>query len=241
MNKKKVLITGASRGIGLAISKKLSAEYSLILHASSPESFTHVEPGSQLLCADFADPEQLTAFCKQLKKEHGDTLYAVVNNAGVTFDKSLIYQPESDIDKMLNINLKAPIMICKTVMKIFNLNKTGVIINMSSIVGETGNAFQAVYAATKAGLAALSRSLAQEAAATSEEGHSIRIFSVSPGFIETDMTQSIPEHFKEKYLKMIPAKRFGSADEVAGIIEFLLSDKASYINGTNIHINGGLL
>jgi 3-oxoacyl-[acyl-carrier protein] reductase len=241
MNKKKVLITGASRGIGLAISKKLSAEYSLILHASSPESFTHIEPGSQLLCADFADHEQLTAFCKQLKKEHGDTLYAVVNNAGVTFDKSLIYQPEADIDKMININLKAPIMICKTVMKIFNLNKAGVIINMSSIVGETGNAFQAVYAATKAGLAALSRSLAQEAAATSDEGHSIRVFSVSPGFIETDMTEAIPEHFKEKYLKMIPAKRFGGADEVAGIIEFLLSDKASYINGTNIHINGGLL
>ena len=124
MTKKKILITGASRGLGLAISKKLSAEYSLILHASSPESFTSVEPGSQLLCADFADPEQLTNFCRQLKKEHSGTLYGVINNAGVTFDKSLIYQPESDIDKMLNINLKAPIMICKTVMKIFNLNKS---------------------------------------------------------------------------------------------------------------------
>ena len=239
--KKKVLITGASRGIGLAIAKKLSAEYSLILHASSLESFTHIEPGSQLLCADFSDPEQITAFCKQLKKEHGDTLYAVINNAGVAFDKSLIYQPENDIDKMLNINLKAPIMICKTVMKIFNLNKTGVIINISSIVGETGNAFQSVYAATKAGLAALSRSLAQEVAATSDEGHSIRVFSVSPGFIETDMTDAIPEHFKEKYLKMIPAKRFGRVDEIGNIVAFLLSDEASYINGTNIHINGGLL
>ncbi|MDB5032361.1 SDR family oxidoreductase [Mucilaginibacter sp.] len=238
--KKKVLITGASRGLGLAISKKLSAEYSLILHASSPESFTSIEPGSQILCADFSHPDQLAAFCKQLKKEHGDTLYAVVNNAGVTFDKSLIYQPEQEITRMLNINLKAPIMICKTAMKIFGLNKTGVIINMSSVVGETGNAFQAVYSATKAGLVAFSRSLAQEVAALNHE-HTIRVLSVSPGFIETDMTTAIPEAEKEKYLKMIPAHRFGKADEIAETIAFLLSDKAAYINGTNLHINGGLI
>ena len=239
MDKKKILITGASKGLGLAISKKLAAEYTLILHASKPESFTETIPGSQILCADFSDPEQVAVFCKKLKKDHSD-LYAVINNAGVTFDKPLNFQPEREIDAMLNVNLRAPIMICKTVMKMFGLTGTGVIINISSVVGESGNAFQSVYAATKAGLAALSRSLAQEAAATNTE-HSIRVLSVSPGFIETDMTATIPDQIKEKYLNMIPAKRFGKADDIAETIAFLLSDKASYINGTNIHINGGLL
>ena len=240
MDKKKVLITGASKGLGLAISKKIAAEYTLILHASKKESFTSVVPGSFILCADFSDNNQLSEFCKQLKKEHGDTLYAVINNAGVTFDKSLVYQPEREIEIMLNVNLKAPIMISKTAMKIFSLNKRGVIINVSSIVGETGNAFQSVYATTKAGLVALSKSLAQEAAALNPE-HEIRVLSVSPGFIETDMTEGIPQLEKERYLKMIPAKRFGNVEDIAEAIAFLLSDKASYINGTNININGGML
>jgi len=240
MTQKKILITGASRGLGLAIAKKLSADYELILHASSLDSFKETIPNSELLCADLSDSDQVADFCKQLKKQHGDSLYGVINNAGVTFDKPLNYQPDKEIDAMLNVNLRAPIMICKTAMKIFGLNQSGVIINISSVVGETGNAFQSVYAATKAGLAALSRSLAQEAAALNQE-HSIRVLSVSPGFIQTDMTDNIPEAIKDKYLDMIPAKRFGKADDVAEAVAFLISDKASYINGTNIHINGGLI
>jgi 3-oxoacyl-[acyl-carrier protein] reductase len=120
------------------------------------------------------------------------------------------------------------------------LNKQGVIINVSSCVGETGNAFQAVYSATKAGLAALSKSLAREVSALSEE-HTIRILSIAPGFIETEMTGSVPEKFRQEYLKAIPANRFGNVNEVADVVAFLLSDKASYINGTNININGGIL
>jgi len=240
MDKRKVLITGASKGLGLAIAQKLAVEYTLILHASKPESFTTEIPGSHQLCADFSDSEQVAEFCKKLKKEHGDNLYAVINNAGVTFDKPLNFQPEREIDAMLNVNLRAPILISKTAMKIFGLSKQGVIINISSVVGETGHAFQSVYAATKAGLVALSKSLAQEAAALSEE-HDIRVLSVSPGFIETDMTATIPETEKEKILKMIPAKRFGKVADIAEAIAYLLSDKASYINGTNIHINGGLV
>jgi len=240
MEKKKVLITGASRGLGLAIAKKLSSEYELILHASKKENFTSMIPGSHILCADFSDGEQIASFCKQLKKEHGDTLYAVINNAGLTYDKPLNFQPDREIDAMISVNLRAPIMICKTAMKIFGLNNAGVIINISSVVGESGNAFQSVYAATKAGLTALSRSLAQEAGALNET-HNIRVLSVSPGFIETDMTANIPEKIKEKYLNLIPAKRFGKVDDVAEAIAFLLSGKASYINGTNIHINGGLI
>lgn len=239
MTNKKILITGASRGLGLAISKKLCSQYQLVLHASSPESFTETLPNSQLMFADFSDPEQITNFCKQLKKEHGDSLYGIINNAGITFDNSIIFQSEKVIDTMLNVNLKAPIMICKMAMKIFSLNKEGVIINISSIVGQTGNAFQSVYAATKAGLVALSKSLAQEAAALNEE-HRIRVLSISPGFIETDMTGKLPEAEKEKYLKMIPSKRFGKVEDVADMISFLLSEQAFYVNGTNVHINGGL-
>ncbi|WEK20740.1 MAG: SDR family NAD(P)-dependent oxidoreductase [Candidatus Pedobacter colombiensis] len=239
MTKKKILITGASRGLGLAISRKLSSQYELILHASSADSFTAIPQNSQLLCADLSDAEQVANFCKQLKKEHGDTLYGIINNAGITFDNSLIFQPEKAIDTMLNVNLRSPIMICKTAMKIFSLNKQGVIINISSVVAETGNAFQSVYAATKAGLIALSKSLAQEAAALNDT-HQIRVLSIAPGFIETDMTDGIPETEKEKYLKMIPSKRFGKAEEIAELISFLVSDQSAYINGTNIHINGGL-
>ncbi|HEY1060193.1 MAG TPA: SDR family oxidoreductase [Daejeonella sp.] len=240
MPEKKILITGASRGLGLAISNALSKEYTLILHATRKESFTNPDPKHYLLCADLSDPNELSEFCKRLKKEHGETLYGVINNAGITFDKSLIYQPENEIDKLLQVNLKAPIMICKAVMKQFLLNKRGVIINVSSCVGETGNAFQAVYSATKAGLAALSKSLAREVSALSEE-HSIRILSIAPGFIETEMTDSVPEKFRQEYLKAIPANRFGNVNEVADVVAFLLSDKASYINGTNININGGIL
>lgn len=239
MTNKKILITGASRGLGLAISKKLSSHYQLILHASSPESFTSTIPNCELMFADFSDPEQVSNFCKQLKKEHGDHLYGVINNAGVTFDNSLIFQPEKAIDTMLNVNLRAPIMICKTAMKIFSLSKEGVIINISSVVGQSGNAFQSVYAATKAGLVALSKSLAQEAGALNEE-HSIRVLSVSPGFIETEMTNKLPEAEKTKYLNKIPSKKYGESKDVADLIFFLLSEQASYVNGTNIHINGGL-
>ena len=240
MPEKKILITGASRGLGLAISNALSKEYTLILHATRKESFTSIDPKHHLLCADLSDPNELSEFCKRLKKEHGDTLYGVINNAGITFDKPLVYQPELEIDRILQVNLKAPIMICKAVMKQFLLNKRGVIINVSSCVGETGNAFQAVYSATKAGLTALSKSLAREVAALSEE-HNIRILSIAPGFIETEMTEKVPENFRQVYKKAIPANRFGNVNEVADVVAFLISDKASYINGTNININGGIL
>lgn len=239
MSQPKVLITGASKGLGLAIAKRLNPEYRLILHASRDEHIQELREGNIVLTADLSDPAELKEFCKRLKAEHGEDLYAVINNAGVAIDKPLAFQPEKDIDTMMMVNLKAPIMISKAVIKQFGLNNKGVIINMSSCVAETGNAFQSVYAATKAALIAFSRSLAKEAGKL-YPGHQIRVLSVSPGFIETPMTDAVPESEKMEYLKMIPAQRFGQAEEVAEMVAFLLSSKASYVNGSNIEINGGL-
>jgi len=239
VSKQKVLITGASRGLGLAIAQALNKDYCLILHASKAENIQHLKEGNYILEADFSNPEEVTTFCKNLKVQHGDDLYAVINNAGITLDKPLLYQPEKDIDKLIQVNLKAPIQIAKTALKIFGLHQKGVIINMSSCVAETGNAFQAVYTATKAGLVAFSKSLAKEVG-TIYEHHEIRILSVSPGFIETDMTAAIPQKEQDKYLSNIPLKRFGKAEDVAETVAFLLSSKAAYINGSNININGGI-
>jgi 3-oxoacyl-[acyl-carrier protein] reductase len=236
----KVLITGASKGLGLAIAKQLNQEYCLILHASCDENIKEFREGNFVLAADLSNPEELKEFCKRLKAEHGEELYAVINNAGMSIDKPLAFQPEKDIDTMIMVNLKAPIMISKMAIKQFGLKNKGVIINMSSCVAETGNAFQSVYAATKAGLIAFSKSMAKEAGKL-YPGHQIRVLSVSPGFIETPMTDAVPSSEKDVYLKMIPAQRFGNADEVAETVAFLLSAKASYINGSNIEINGGLI
>lgn len=237
--KPKVLITGASKGLGLAIARKLDKDYCLILHASKDENIKECREGNYILTADLSKAEELKDFCKKLKSDHGDDLYAVINNAAIALDKPLNFQPEKDIDDMLMVNLKAPIMISKTAIKIFGLRGKGVIINVSSCVAETGNAFQSVYSATKAGLIAFSKSLAKETGAIYPE-HEIRVLSISPGFIQTPMTDAIPETERQKYLKMIPANRFGKVDEIAETVAFLLSDKASYINGSNIEINGGL-
>lgn len=239
VNQPKVLITGASKGLGLAMARCLNKDYCLILHASREDNIKELREGNYILAADLSNPDELKEFCKRLKSEHGEDLFAVINNAGVSIDKPLVFQPERDIDTMIMVNLKAPIMISKTVIKIFGLKNKGVIINVSSCVAETGNAFQSVYAATKAGLIAFSKSMAKEVSEL-YHGHQIRVLSISPGFIETPMTDAIPEAHKEKYLQMIPAQRFGRAEEVAETVAFLLSDKASYINGSNIEINGGI-
>lgn len=242
----KVLITGASKGIGKAMALKLQEQYSLVLHASAEESLASVwqglsDPGKHSkLCADLSDAAVVKEFCSQVKKQCADDLYAVINNAGITLDKPLLFQPESDIDKILQVNLKAPIMISKTAFKIFHGKQKGVIINISSCVGEMGNAFQSIYAASKAGLVAFSKSLAREAGALLQQ-HEIRVFTVSPGYIQTSMTDKIPEAEKTKYMSSIPAKRLGQASEVANVVAFLLSPEAAYINGSEIKVNGGIV
>lgn len=244
--KRKVLITGASRGIGKATALQLAQDgYFLILHASQLENLTDVisrlpeDISYETLTADFSDEIAVKAFIGTIKKHHKD-LYGIVSNAGITLDKPLAYQPESDIDTMLQVNLKTPILLAKAAMKMFGRSQSGVFIAVSSCVGEMGNAFQSVYAASKAGNVALCKSLAKECGAL-HESHSIRFLSVSPGFIETDMVQSLSDEIKEKYVRDIPANRTGKVEEVAKTMSFLLSDAASYINGSEIKVNGGML
>lgn len=239
MNKPKVLITGASRGLGLAIAKALNNDYCLILHATKAENINQLKDNNHVLAADFSNPDEVKAFCKALKAEHGDDLYAVINNAGIDLSKPLSFLPEKEIDLAIQINLKAPIQISKTAFKIFSVKQKGVIINMSSAVAETGNAFQTIYSATKAGISAFSKSLAKEAGALSENNQ-IRVLSVSPGLIDTDMVSAIPKLEQEKIIRNIPLRRMGCADEVAKVVAFLVSDAASFVNGSTIPVGGGL-
>lgn len=244
MKEKKILITGASRGIGRAIAMALSADYKLILHASTPDSLTSLlkEIGDEhsVLCADFTNTEETKLFCKSLKEISENRLYAVINNAGIALDKPLMYQSLNSIEDMLSVNVKAPLLISKTALKLFLPNKKGVIINIGSCVGDTGNAFQVVYAMTKAAMVAMSKSIAKEVSLI-DKTLDIRAITVSPGFIDTDMTKALSETVKEKYLEMIPSSYFGQPDEVASVVAFLLTENSKYINGTNIHVNGGLL
>lgn len=241
---KKVLVTGASRGIGRAIALALAKSYRLVLHASHESSLVslmaEIGDGHEALCADFTDMAATREFCKQLKKMAGKSLYAVVNNAGIAIDKPLMYQSVNSMDAMLNVNVKAPLLISKTALKIFMVNNEGVLVTMSSCVGQTGNAFQVVYAMTKAAMTVMSKSIAKEIAVLNK-GHKIRSVSIAPGFIETDMTKELPDSVREQYLKMIPSSYFGDPNDVANVVKFVLSKNASYINGTEIAVNGGIV
>lgn len=229
------------------MAEKLTFEYDLILHASSAESLAEVQAslaalgGKQvsILPADFSDPEAQEVFCKALRTQFGDNLYAVVNNAGLCLDKPILYQPTAKIDLMLNVNLRAAILVGKTALKIFVKRGGGVIINIGSVVGEMGHAYQSVYSATKAAMSGLSRSWAQEAAALAP-GAQIRALTVNPGFFLTDMTARIPEAMLEPYRQRIANGTFGQPAQLADFVAFLLSDKAAYLNGVELSINGGM-
>lgn len=244
---KTILVTGASRGLGRAIAERLAPDYNLILHASSEASLTDTleaiqgknHKNVQVLPADFSSTEEQEAFCKSLKKLASHGLWGVVNNAGIALDKPLLYQPISDIDLMLNVNLRAPILIGKTAFRIFLKQQQGVIINIGSIAGEIGNAYQSVYAATKAALSGLSKSWSQEATELAP-GSAIRALTINPGFFQTEMIDKIPETIIETYRKRIPSGRFGDPQELANFVAFLFSPDAAYLNGVDLSMNGGI-
>jgi 3-oxoacyl-[acyl-carrier protein] reductase len=241
--KKQVLITGATGGIGKAIGEKLAGDYQLLLHGRDKvklEQLAALLPGEHIImAADLSDKAALTAFCKSLKTA-APHLAAVVNNAGITKDKALVFQSEDDIDSLIAINLRAPLVIAKAALKIFTANSEGTIINIGSCVGRMGNAFQVAYSMSKAALVAMTASIAKEVTAI-DQNSSVRCVCVSPGFIETTMTENITDAIKKDYRRLIPSKRFGQPEEVANVVKFLLSSEASYINGVEIKVNGGII
>ncbi len=236
------LVTGASRGIGRAIAERLASDgYRVIGTATSESGAAAVRETLQSVAADndaivlnIADAAQTDGALKDFIAEFGAP-GVVVNNAGITRDNLFLRMSDDEWEQVINTNLSGVFRVCKAMVKPMIKKKTGAIINVSSIIGTTGNAGQANYAAAKAGLEGFSRSLAQEIAS-----RNITVNCVAPGFIQTDMTEILPETQKEAILATIPVKRFGQVEEIAGTVAFLAGPDAKYITGQTIHVNGGM-
>ncbi len=241
---KNVLVTGASRGIGAEIAKVL-AGYGLkvwINYRSSAEEADRLkesieEAGGQaaVIGFDVSDEQAFIDAIKTIVESDGELGY-LVNNAGITKDKLAIRMSVEDFESVLRANLTSAFIGCREALKVMSKKRFGSVVNISSIVGETGNAGQVNYSASKGGMIAMTKSFAQEGAP-----RNIRFNAVTPGFIATDMTEKLKDEIKEAYISKIPLRRFGEPREVAEAVAFLLSDHASYITGETIKVNGGML
>ena len=237
---KKIFITGASGGIGLSICEKFkNKEYQLILTASSKEKINFLQNkfGSDNFYykIDISDNKSLQNCLDQVAADHND-ISVIVNNAGTTED-NLIFRMKSDQwMKVIQTNLNSNYQIIKTLLPNMLSKKYGKIIGISSIVAITGNPGQSNYVASKSGMIGLYKSIAQEVAK-----RNINVNIISPGFISTAMTDKLNENQKENYLSKIPMAKFGEPKDIANLVYFLSSDKASYITGQNFHVNGGML
>ncbi len=237
------LITGAARGIGLVIAATLAAPgMTLYLNDLSweenPPAQAAVEARgatARLLTFNVTDYGQVEAAVEAIIKESG-RLDILVNNAGITRDNLVMRLKEEDWDQVLAVNLKGAFNCTKAASRPMLKQRSGRIINISSVVGFMGNVGQANYVASKAGLAGLTKAVARELAS-----RNITVNAVAPGFITTDMTESLPEKTKAAMLAQIPLGRFGTAEEVAFAVAFLASPQAAYITGQVIHVNGGML
>ena len=234
--KKKILITGASRGIGKDIALKSKENGYIVLGTSTSEEGAQglEKEGILGLVLNLNDSKSIEGFNDALIKDHSD-IEILINNAGITRDNIVLRMSDEEWMDVLNVHLNGTFKISKTVLKFMLKKRWGRIINITSTSASTGNRGQANYAAAKSGIEAFSRSLAKEVGS-----RGITVNSVAPGYIETDMTEQINNKMKEEILKQIPLSRFGRAEEVAQLIEFLITDEASYITGQTIHINGGL-
>jgi len=241
---KNVLITGSSRGIGAQIAKIL-ASYGLkvwINYLSSAQKADELKAEIDALgysCAvigfNAADENAFAEAVKTIVDSDGELSY-LVNNAGITKDKLAIRMKMDDFNSVIKANLNSAFIGSREVLKVMSKKRFGAIVNVASIVAETGNAGQVNYSASKGGMISMTKSFAQEGAA-----RGIRFNAVTPGFIATDMTAKLNEEITQSYINAIPLKRFGEAKEVASAIGFLLSDEASYVTGEVLKVNGGLL
>ncbi len=232
------LVTGASRGIGRAIAAALSAQGFQTIGTATTEAgaaaIGQALPGVQGRVLNVTDGAAIEATIEAVVKDHGG-LHVLVNNAGITRDTLAARMKDGDWDAVLDTNLKAVFRLSRGVLRTMMKQRYGRIVNITSVVGASGNAGQANYAAAKAGVAGLTRSLARELGS-----RNITVNCIAPGFIATDMTHGLPEAQKAALLAQIPLGRLGTADEVAHAVAFLCSPLAGYITGTELHVNGGM-
>jgi 3-oxoacyl-[acyl-carrier protein] reductase len=237
------LVTGGARGIGRAIALELGRAGSHVavcdLDLKGAEEtagqLSALGVGGLAVQTDVTSAESVEALFKQLAGTFG-RIDVLVNNAGITRDNLLIRMDESDWDRVIQINLKGAFLCTKRAVRLMMKQRSGKIVNIASVVGVMGNAGQANYAASKAGLIGFTKSIAKEVGS-----RNVQVNAVAPGFIETDMTARLSEEIRNAYLSSIPSRRFGLPEEVAGVVRFLASRESDYITGQVIHVDGGLV
>ena len=240
LTEKVALVTGASRGIGKAIALQLAQLGATVVgtatSAKGADAISEYlqEFGGKGLCLNVTDKESLEAGLKQIKDDFGG-VDILVNNAGITRDNLLMRMKDDEWQDIIDTNLTSIFNLSKAVLRGMMKKRHGRIVNVGSVVGSSGNAGQANYAAAKAGVIGFSKSMAREVAS-----RGITVNVVAPGFIDTDMTKALNDEQREAIFKDIPADRLGKPEEIAATVAFLVSDNAAYITGETIHVNGGM-
>ena len=239
LENKNIIVTGASGGIGNSIIKKLNeAGANILASGTRVEKLEELKKNFKnikILKFDISQSDKIEGFIENATNELGGSLDGIINNAGITQDNLAIRMSLDEWQKVINTNLTSTFLMSKFAIKKMLKNKSGKIVNITSVVGHTGNLGQANYTASKAGIVAMSKSLAIEYAKKN-----ININCISPGFIQTAMTDKIDDKFKEVIISKIPSARLGKPDDIANAVLFLSSDQSSYINGETIHVNGGM-
>ncbi len=239
MSKKIALVTGASRGIGQAIAERLTKDGFFVLGTATTENgadaiSAFLSENGKGLVLNVADVNSIDSVIK-LITENYETPFVLVNNAGITRDNLLMRMKEDEWSDIIDTNLTSVFRMSKAVLRGMMKAKSGRIINISSVVGSTGNAGQVNYSAAKAGVIGFTKSMAKEVGS-----RGITVNTVSPGFIDTDMTKELSDDIKNNLLNAIPLGRLGQVNEIAHAVSFLASEGASYITGETLHVNGGM-